>query len=289
MPVPAGDTLGQLEALVQTDTGFAALYRRQIGDGMGKAVLGTENRVLTSTDGVDWTEHTVPTTETALFYRDLAFGNGRLLVGGALGSQGAIATSVDGSDWTMREAPMPDVRAVAFLEGSFFALSNSATIWRSPDGDDWVGGPTEAVQLSAIAHGNGLFVAVGSGPIEVSRDGTTWTPVDLDCDLPGNCVTDPSGEVHQGFRSSVFFANGAFHADGLFSTDAMRWQRRNAGAPIPVGHFGGYLMRIDGDTLLAFRDDEPQQLSVQLRPADGQSCTEARRCFVLDDQLLLQP
>jgi hypothetical protein len=288
LPLPAGAEIGQRESLVKTHDGYAALYRRQLGE--GKAVFGWENRVFVSDDGVHWSEHSVSLAPAA-FYRSLAFGDGRFVLGGARGGlEGIIATSSDAAEWQTEAAPSDDVSAVAFVNGQFFALSNRMSISRSSDGAHWVESATQTIQLQAIAYGNGTYVAVGSGPIEVSRDGAQWSPVALDCAVPDNCVTDPSGGVHQGYTTHVFYAEGAFYADALVSRDALHWERTTNAARVPNTHYGGFFLRGYPDTLEAWRTADIEPRHVQLRAhADTDSSCAASRCIIVGLDLLLVP
>src|SRR4051812_16562242 len=135
MPLPSTEPFGDRESLVVTDAGFAVLHRKQLGS--GKEVLGTENRVFTSGDGVQWDEHAVPLEDTASFYRAMAFGNGGLLLAGASGLAGITAFSHDAANWTSGPGLADAAYALAFANGAFFALGTRTAIARSVDGTRW--------------------------------------------------------------------------------------------------------------------------------------------------------
>ena len=59
----------------------------------------------------------------------------------------------------------------------------------------------------------------------------TWQERRLDCALPGACITDPSGGVHQGNKTSALYAGGAFYVGRFWSRDGDVWQLHGEPAP----------------------------------------------------------
>jgi hypothetical protein len=289
LPLPGSAASGQIESLIETEAGFAALYRDQLGQ--GKVVGGWDNRVLLSEDGVAWVEHGVLLGEPGQFYRALAYGLGRYVLVGSRYQEGAIAASSDGIAWTPVSAGTSPLLAVEFLNGRFFALSLQQGIWSSTDGVTWRASTTQALQLEDAAYGDGVYVAVGSGPFEVSSDGVTWRSVSMNCAIAGNCVQDPSGGWHQAPKNAIFFADGAFYADNFISTDkGASWRQIPQGTSVPHGFHGGYFLRLEADrSLSAWRTgDHLQRVSLEQTNPPGRNCRNSR-CFIVGNQLFLIP
>jgi hypothetical protein len=162
------------------------------GNGLFAATWG--GTVLTSTDGVNWNQR-----RQAPVGRGIAYGNGKFVIVGEDG----IMTSTNTVDWRQTfSGPFPcadcSLSAIAYGNGRFVVLGSSFTNQTSyeislvsPDGVSWVmqqslspfayGWPPQA-----IAYGNGQFVAVGNwdldlsrGTIQTSRDGLTWSPLQV--------------------------------------------------------------------------------------------------------------
>jgi hypothetical protein len=271
--------------LTAAPPGFAALFRRSLGS--GKDSLGYENRVLRSTDGLSWEEHPVP-LGLAQFYRAIGSGSGEIVLAGS-----GVATSTNGADWTERAVARDaadGLEAVAFLQGRFFALSLQGRIWSSHDATSWTSTKTDTVQLSDIAFGNGRYVAVGSGPFQVSNDGQAFHSASLDCAMPGACIVDPSQVSRQGPKTRVLFAGDTFyaHADPLWSTDGFssrdgeEWTHVDDASSVPQGYWGGWLMRRDGDAIVAWQPGTSirKRASLTEDNPDRLSCVD-HRCFVL--------
>ncbi|HOI93898.1 MAG TPA: hypothetical protein PK250_04250 [Syntrophobacter fumaroxidans] len=149
--------------------------------------VGVGGRIITSTDGYNWTTRDSRTTD-ALY--QAAYGNSRWV---AVGDKGTIVRSTNrGVTWRVSIEGYSDVdglRGVAFGKGSnsstarFVAVGKSGRILSSTDGINWnyqVSGTGS--QLNAVAFGNGIFIAVGSAvsgtihPVILrSTNGTTWS------------------------------------------------------------------------------------------------------------------
>lgn len=139
--------------------------------------VGDTGLVLTSTDGLNWTQQTTGTTEDL---KSIAYGNGRFVVVGG----NAVLTSTNGVNWTQQTAITQQtwheqLNYVTFGAGRFVAVGDGGLITSSSDGVNWilsngfVGAPigkTIAPNIYGITYGAGLFVAVGA-----------TTDTDLDC------------------------------------------------------------------------------------------------------------
>ncbi|MEQ9305400.1 MAG: choice-of-anchor D domain-containing protein, partial [Marinoscillum sp.] len=152
------------------------------GQGMFVAVSENSNKVMTSTDGVNWTLR--PTLPSASYWYDVTYGNGLFVAVGG-GDVCQVMTSPDGINWTARTAAEANYwYAVTYGNGLFVAVSSSGTnrVMTSPDGINWIAHMAAAAKpWRSITYGNGLFVALGyisfstSDAIMTSPDGINWT------------------------------------------------------------------------------------------------------------------
>lgn len=166
--------------------------------------VGDNARIMTSSDGADWTVEEVPLTNSVSLAETAFFcvgGTTNLLV--AAGTQGSLAvspnllvpvveTNDDGSlftnevsslgvAWYSLPAPVSttnDFAGVCYFSNNFYLVGGNGMILNSPDGTNWTQQTSGAASyLSGIAaYTNGLLVATGNnGTIVTSPDGTHWT------------------------------------------------------------------------------------------------------------------
>jgi hypothetical protein len=285
---PQDAALGELERIVQAPDGFVALYRRGLGD--GKVMEGWESRLSRSLGGFDWTTEDLLVTDENQSFRDLAYGGGRFVVVGHRFQDGVIWYSDDLASWTELETGSESLQAVRYAGGRFYALGTQESILSSVDGVEWQKTTTETLQPRDLAKGEGALVLVGTGPFQRSEDGVTWSPHPVDCELPGVCVQDPGGTLHQPASARVFFAAGAFHVDtGWRSADGVDWQHV-AEADIPDGHAGGTFFKVAGDQFQAWTDEPGDRVTLKVSaptgPEDG--CLD-EVCVLLDDAIYRAP
>jgi len=179
------------------------LWQVTLANGLYVAV-GDNARIMTSSDGADWTIEEVPLTNSVSLAETVFFcvgGTTNLLV--AAGTQGSLAispitfvpvveTNGDGSlftnsvssfgvNWYSLPAPSGttnDLAGVCTFSNNFYLVGGKGTLLNSPDGTNWTkltSGTTN--YLSGIAaFTNGLLVLTGDkGTILTSPDGTNWT------------------------------------------------------------------------------------------------------------------
>jgi len=137
------------------------------GNGLFVAVAktGTNNRVMTSPDGITWTARVSAADNV---WTSVTFGNGLFVAVASSGTNNRVMTSPDGITWTARVSPAGDNdwNSVTFGNGLFVAVASTGTNNRamtSPDGITWTL-RTSAVNnaWSSVTFGNGLFVVVAS-------------------------------------------------------------------------------------------------------------------------------
>jgi len=181
------------------------------GNGVFVAISATgTDRVMTSTDGVTWTNISTPLDGVAL--KGIAYGNGRFVVV-AFGT--SFMTSDDnGATWTTRTIGTSNQWvsvAYSVTLDRFVTVNASGPDPKAAHSDD--GGETWTVADTGLNNnlwnditwgevGGGTFVAVsndGANKIATSTDGETWT-----------ARTEPTSHVMR----SVTFGNGIFIAVG---------------------------------------------------------------------------
>ena len=153
------------------------------GNGLWVAVAntGTGNRVLTSSNSINWTNRTSAANNS---WTSVAYGNGLFVAVSNTGSGNRVMTSPNGINWTSRtSAANNNWISVTYGNGLFVAVANSGTanrVMTSPDGITWTI-RTSAADLAwtSVTFGNGLFVAVASSGagnrVMTSPDGISWT------------------------------------------------------------------------------------------------------------------
>ena len=154
------------------------------GDPSG--TLESGGSILTSPDGLTWTQRSLPTAQPL---NGLAAGAGLIVAtGGTDGTpvHNSILTSSDGITWTSRAVPLPSIQGatpslgpIAFGPSGFLAGSGRGTLFGSSDGTTWQS-RTLAVSrlLDAVAWDGATFCAVGyNGAVSRSTDGSHWTDV----------------------------------------------------------------------------------------------------------------
>lgn len=189
---------------------------RAIAYGAGKFVgISSSTLVITSTDGLTWTEHT-PTGLTINTPELLRYLNGTFF---ALGTGGKFCTSTDGIAWTERSMSTDtfgpgsvawDGAEYLFLNGSsqFCRKTSDFSTWGAEVNVGAGSSPTD------VAYGAGLWVvvSVAGAAIRTSPTGATWTT---------RTPATGTGAFHSVFWDGVRFvawrANGTYHtsADGI--------------------------------------------------------------------------
>jgi hypothetical protein len=199
---------------------FASLTNSLLGVVSGPdgfVAVGWPGTILTSTDGVDWTNRVSGTNVTL---RGVGYGNGTFIAVG----DGVVLTSTDGVTWSNRlSGANASLRDVAYGNGRFVAVGGSGRIRVSSDnGANWQAASSGSnYVLTSVTYGQGRFVAVGSlGIIHTSADGINW-------------VTVRPPAAANSWISSVAFGGGQFVAVGssrtiLTSPDGISWTRRTA-------------------------------------------------------------
>ena len=178
-----------------------------------------EDAYMYSTDGINWTEGTLPIW---LNWLSGCYGNDiYVIIGLATSSISSYIYSTDGINWTEGTLPSKQKwRSVCYGNGKFVAVANDTDVYAySTDGINWTQGNLPSSQVwGDICYGNSTFVAIsvvswGSNVYAYSTDGINWTEGTL-----------PSKQ----YWLSVCYGNGKFvtisyDSNVAYSTDGINW------------------------------------------------------------------
>ena len=217
------------------------------GDGKFVAVAGgpksdTNDDVMYSTDGVDWT--VIPSSRNGNRWSGITYGGGKFVAVSDNGSNKSmystdgitwtgITTAREGSTW--QDVAYGDDKYVAVADGP--GDENVRIMYSDSDLTSWTMTPMPAadgqdnLRLKAVAYGNGKWVAVGQGPVVGveraihSDDGISWST--------------GLGTQDLGFNPnwySVAYGDGKFVAVGsgrgiMYSEDGVNWTNEGVTGP----------------------------------------------------------
>jgi hypothetical protein len=197
-------------------------------------------RLLTSTDGITWTQVGPSGSMGSLSSVVYTSGEGFVAVGSdGSGSTptGLVVSSPDGVTWTQdvdASVPTAGLSAVTYGDGLFVAGGPQGSLYTSPDGTVWTpqSSPDPNADFSLLAFGNGLFVAVDTlsgGDTATSPDGVHWTLHVL------SSLLVPVGET--GGETDLAFGEGELMTSTQqTSTDGVTWTQY---PPFPIEQISG--------------------------------------------------
>jgi hypothetical protein len=151
------------------------------GNGMW-VIVGDSGRLITSPDGINWTQRTSSFGSTHIMA--VAYGGGVFV---AVGKAGKLATSTNGINWTQRSSGLSgDIRAVAYDRASRWVAVAIGPGVDDPARYTTTLDPTGAWTSTgvigtgewcyAVAYGNGVWIATTStGVWFTAENGKTWT------------------------------------------------------------------------------------------------------------------
>lgn len=132
-------------------------------DGTTIVGVGSNGDVVTSTDGLTWTQRTA---DTNLDLLSVAFGNGIFL---AVGEDGVANTSSDGITWTNQSTPTTETFYEVTFDDSagFVAVADPGNVaLQSNDGVTYTRLSSVQDRMRTAASGNGVYILSGlSGTI----------------------------------------------------------------------------------------------------------------------------
>lgn len=230
---PASSQTAALNGVASDGSTFVIPASITASDATG-AITSAGSEVLTSADGLSWTQHAVSATYGAGF--DFALGNSAAWGNGTFVAAGLddLYTSTDANTWTdnditgtgaMGNPPFWLMDRVTFSGGQFIATGvdeeasgNKAAIFTSPNGTNWSASKLEdrgasLFGMSFALKSNSTYYAGGYLGIYASTDLTTWSKV----------FTGPQTNV----GSCIIQGGGKFVAPGYYgaltSTDGITW------------------------------------------------------------------
>ena len=185
------------------------------------AAVGTAGTILTSPNGVDWTERD---SKTNFELHSVIWGDGMFVAGG---DSGTIVTSEDGVKWVVRRSGgNGPIQSIVWGDGKYLAVtSNNFRVFTSYNGVGWteqqgISGGIVYYEIISVAYGGGLFMIGNSDCyVPTSTDGINWEEnpnksrgpsishfICYYCRMPGDPVCMPSC----GFVYSMAYGNGVF-------------------------------------------------------------------------------
>jgi hypothetical protein len=193
------------------------------GGGKFFATRNNDARLVSSDDGVTWTE--VADNPFSSGGGIVGYGGGKFVAG-----RGNTSYSADGVTWTRLDNNAtggPWVSCIAYGNGTFVAGADWSTTACSTDGVTWTRSSSSVDVHRAIAYGSGKFVAVGSGQnwdtgewlndgkMAYSVDGATWTAIE-------QSIFSDTPVLDIAYGGGKFVAVGA---DGTmaYSADGVTW------------------------------------------------------------------
>lgn len=193
------------------------------GNGKYVAVASGNTKGAYSTNGINWTEMNMPASRS---WNGLTYGNGKFVAVAASSDKGAYST--DGVTWTEMSMPTSrDWASVTYGDGKFVAVVVDSLYGAySADGISWTEMSMPASRIwRRVAYGNGKFVAVAyiSDKGAYSTDGITWTEMSMPTSRSWIGVT---------YGDDKFVAV-AYNSDkGAYSIDGITWTETTLPASI---------------------------------------------------------
>ena len=215
------------------DTSFGSTVITSTSDDIG---FDTACRVMTSYDGLTWTQQVAPGLYN---WSAITYGGGLFVaVANGNGSTTQVMTSPDGFTWTLRNTPASQSnhnwRGVAYGGNKYVAVASggSGSLNRamySTDGVTWVATttPADPAGCVSVAYGNGVFAAVAttstSGTLGVmsSTDGIVWT-------ARTTAYDDWTSVTFGGASFSAVGNSGVAANSAMLSTDGVTWTNHAA-------------------------------------------------------------
>lgn len=199
-------------------------FQAIVWDG-NRFIASSPDLAVSSTDGVTWSA----IGPGAL--NDVA-SNGSEFV--AVGADGRVRHSSDGIHWQPHNLnTFADLKAVSFVNGSWFATGTQGALFRSQDGSSWASANSGigATSLGRVSW-NGAIYLTGSDSYS-SADGWTWTSRNT-----------PDAMSWTGADGNVFRGEftGPWVGYSLESPDGISWTRVNSRSKLTGATYGGGLL-----------------------------------------------
>jgi hypothetical protein len=181
------------------------LYDIKFGNGTF-VIVGAYGLILTSTDGVNWTQRTSGVANQNLY--SVAFGNNIFVTAGGVDT---LLTSANGVSWTkVTLSKSLYIDPVLYMHDRFVAVGFRGNL-TSYDGITWFESPSAAYDLfiQSVAYGNNTIVGVGLNGAILQSD-----------PLSGDCTVTLSTDL--ALHNPIINFNGTFlQGDATCQNDAV--------------------------------------------------------------------
>ncbi len=196
------------------------------GSGLYVAVAstGVGNRVMTSSDGMNWTNRA---SAADLAWRAVCWGGGLFFAVASTGSGNRVMTSPDGLSWTIGQAADVGWRGCTWGNNTFVAVGDVNRVMTSSNGFNWTTRTVynQTVNWNGVAYNAGVFVASGTAGsaerlMRSYDNGVTWTA--FRAVNVNRWISVTYGEVFV----SVSYTQSGFVV--MTSSDAVTWTGRSS-------------------------------------------------------------
>jgi uncharacterized protein YjbI with pentapeptide repeats len=194
-------------------------------NGTSPASTSTGHRVMTSTDGINWTPRASAADNA---WMSVCWGNNLFVAVSNSGTGNRVMTSPDGITWTIRTSAADNSwNSVTFGNNLFVAVASTGTgnrVMTSSDGITWTTRTSAADNnWQGVTFGNSLFVAVAStgtgNRVMTSTNGINWT-------IRNSSANNSWCAVCYGNGLFVAVAGSGSAADNnrvMYSSDGITW------------------------------------------------------------------
>lgn len=182
-----------------------------VSTGSRLVTVGNTNKVITSSDGIEWTEATVDIDSIRL--RSLCWTGSKMVMFGVYDTQTTVFTSSDGVAWIREPTKIAGLYlSVVWTGTELVAVGDDGKIIVSPTGETWTdvpSGTTELLrQVITIDHG---LLAISGTRILTSTDARKWTTRMAGCPNHLYGVGKAAGKLYAvGNRRMVTSVDGTF-------------------------------------------------------------------------------
>lgn len=137
------------------------------------ACISGSSVVVTSNDGVTWTQRALPVSRE---WRDIIYANNKFVL--IANNSDIILYSSDGVTWNSSTLPQSNLwRCLSYGNNIYVALVYQSSLMAySSDAITWQTGTSLPYSWTDLTYGNNTFIAIGTGAVTMtSANGLTWT------------------------------------------------------------------------------------------------------------------
>ena len=207
-------------------------WNRVVYGGERFVAVGSDRKAMSSTDGINWTDSTIPLYPLSgnQNYSVLAYGLDKFVAATGTGVE-RFAWSYDGITWNKVLNSWENVAwlSMTYGNGLFVALGSNAVGCVSSNGINWTQiSLPQANSWRSVVYGNGVFVAVssdGTNRVMTSSNGINWTLRNAAANNYWQSIAYGSGIFVAGSGESAFNQS----AERIMtSSDGINWTMRSS-------------------------------------------------------------